>query len=268
MLLGSLGVSETTGVTNLAGTVVRIALGEGTLVIEVDDPSIEISLDGEELTITGAGIQELRLRPGQYEFQATKDGAPVQTELISIIRGDRQVVRVARVPSSPTQRSIQEANFPGAFIVLRPDGGQAGKFDTLADAVLGSSPGDTIEIRGNGPFVTVPIVISRPLTIRAGNGFRPVIQGDPKTTLSWTRPLLASNSLLVLEGLDLEYASEHGRLEDPYLLVSTGRLHALNSRFSCRGEIGTAVCCSNGHLRNCVVTESRETSRGLADCAG
>ena len=36
--------------------------GDGTLVIEVDDPTVEVSLDGEELSITGAGIQELKLR--------------------------------------------------------------------------------------------------------------------------------------------------------------------------------------------------------------
>ena len=72
LALGSLGLSEATGVTHLAGTIIRIATGEGTLVIEVDDPSVEVSLDGEELSITGAGIQELKLRPGQYQFQATR----------------------------------------------------------------------------------------------------------------------------------------------------------------------------------------------------
>ena len=116
MLLGSLGVSEATGVTNLAGTVVRIALGEGTLVIEVDDPSIEISLDGEELTITGAGIQELRLRPGQYEFQATKDGAAVQTELISITRGDRKMVKVRREPPPQATDSERDTTHGGASV--------------------------------------------------------------------------------------------------------------------------------------------------------
>ena len=33
------------------------------------------------------------------------------------------------------------------------------KFDTLAEAVQGASDGDTIEVRGNGPFVTEPIDI-------------------------------------------------------------------------------------------------------------
>ena len=51
------------------------------------------------------------------------------------------------------------------------------KFDTLAEAVLGASDGDTIEIRGNGPFVSEPINLgNQALTIRAGEGFRPVIR--------------------------------------------------------------------------------------------
>jgi len=94
VLLGALGITEATGVTNLAATVIRIVTGEGTLVIEVDDPTVQVSLNGEELSITGAGIQELRLRPGKYQFQAMKNGEPVKTELVSITRGGRQVVRV------------------------------------------------------------------------------------------------------------------------------------------------------------------------------
>ncbi|MFH1265499.1 MAG: serine/threonine-protein kinase [Planctomycetota bacterium] len=93
-LLAGLSITEATGVTQLAATVIRIATGEGTLVIEVDDPTVEVSLDGEELSITGAGIQELMLRPGQYQFQAIKDGQPVKQELVTITRGGRQVVKV------------------------------------------------------------------------------------------------------------------------------------------------------------------------------
>ena len=54
-VLTALGVTEATGVTQLAGTVVRIVTGEGTLIIESDDPAVQISLDGEvirkELTL-------------------------------------------------------------------------------------------------------------------------------------------------------------------------------------------------------------------------
>jgi len=96
MAVLALGFTEAAGVTHVAGTVIRLATGEGTLVIEVDDPSVEVSLDGEELTITGAGMQEIKLRPGEYQFKATKNGKPVEQKLVSIRRGDREVVRVTR----------------------------------------------------------------------------------------------------------------------------------------------------------------------------
>ena len=54
-LAASLGVTEATGVTKFSATVVRIVTGEGTLVIEVEDPTVQISLEGEELSIKGGG---------------------------------------------------------------------------------------------------------------------------------------------------------------------------------------------------------------------
>lgn len=117
-------LSEATGVTNLAATVVRIALGAGTLVIEVDDPTVRVSLDGEQLSITGAGMQELTLRPGQYLLQAIKNGQPVKQGLVTITRGDRQVVQVRLEPqTSTTQAAEQLAEYTctpeGAIAQLR-----------------------------------------------------------------------------------------------------------------------------------------------------
>ncbi len=94
VLIVGLGMSESTGFSNLSGTVLRIASGEGTLVIKVDDPTVEVSLDDEVLTITGAGVRELTLRPGQYQFRASKNGQPLKQELVTITRGGEQVVSV------------------------------------------------------------------------------------------------------------------------------------------------------------------------------
>lgn len=97
LLFVGLGFTETTGVTRMTSfvaTVLRIRTPHGTLVVEVDDPSVNISLDGEELSIGGAGIQELSLRPGQYRLEAVKGGRTVKQELVTISRGGRRVVRV------------------------------------------------------------------------------------------------------------------------------------------------------------------------------
>src|SRR5262249_12867606 len=50
------------------------------------------------------------------------------------------------------------------------------KFPSLATAVRNATSGDVIEVRGNGPFVTDPILIQgKALTIRAGVGYWPLL---------------------------------------------------------------------------------------------
>jgi WD40 repeat protein len=101
LLLGGLGMTESTGVTNLAGTVIRILVPDGTLVVEVADPQVKVTVEGDGgLVITGAGPQEVRLRPGSYRVLATKEGQPLKDEIISIARGDTRVVTVTLEPSA------------------------------------------------------------------------------------------------------------------------------------------------------------------------
>jgi len=103
LMLGGLSLTEATGVTNMAATVIRIVRGDGTLVIEVDDPEVSVSIDGQQLVITGAGAKEIRLTVGQHELKAVKDGKPVHTESVTITRDGRQVVRVDVKPKSPDE---------------------------------------------------------------------------------------------------------------------------------------------------------------------
>jgi hypothetical protein len=96
LLLGGLSLTEATGVTNLRATVLRIFTPDGTLVVEVDDPGVKVTIEGDGgLVIRGAGPQEVRLEPGRYRVEATKDGKPVQREIVAITRGGKQVVKVS-----------------------------------------------------------------------------------------------------------------------------------------------------------------------------
>ena len=111
LVLGGLGIAEATGVADvraLVATVLRIRTRDGTLVVEVEDPDVTVSVDDEngEVTITGAGSHEVRLRPGRHQLQATKDGRPVLDELITITRGGKQVVRVRREPPEPADAAV------------------------------------------------------------------------------------------------------------------------------------------------------------------
>ena len=94
VLLAGFGFGEATGVTRLTGTVLRLFTADGgVLVVEVDDPDVQVTVDGEELLVTAGRQMTVRLKPGQYKLRATKDGEVIQQELVSITRNGRQVVR-------------------------------------------------------------------------------------------------------------------------------------------------------------------------------
>jgi anti-sigma factor RsiW len=106
IIAGALMVGEATGVTNVAdfvATVLRINTGDGTLVIETDDPNIEVIVDGGDIRIHGAGPKEIRVRAGDHRIRAIKDGKelPIDQELVTVARDGRQIVRIRRVHGAP-----------------------------------------------------------------------------------------------------------------------------------------------------------------------
>jgi hypothetical protein len=90
---------------------------------------------------------------------------------------------------------------PHAFVNLGGQGIAERAFETLAEAVLSASEGDTLEVRGDGPFVSEPIRLHQALTIRAGRGFRPVIRLSSDYA---DDTLINTRAALVLEGLELQ----------------------------------------------------------------
>jgi hypothetical protein len=100
LMLGvGLGAAEAGGhaaISELVATVFRIRTAEGILVVMVDDPAVKVRVDGEELIVTGTGPQEFRYRPGRHQVSATKDGASVLEKVVTIRRGDREIVSIAQ----------------------------------------------------------------------------------------------------------------------------------------------------------------------------
>jgi serine/threonine protein kinase len=215
--------------------VIQVFTPDGTLVVEVDDPAVKVTIEGDGgVVITGAGPQEVRLRPGSYKVRATKEGTPVRPEeLITITRGAKRVVKVSLEQGAAAARAVAHAA-PGAFVVLNGEGVQVGEFDTLADAVLGAGAGDAIEVRGNGPFVTDPIKITQPaLTIRSGAGFRPVVKLRSEAVEAKTR-LLETTGDLVVEGMEFQRIARNEQFSSlpwPALLQGSKALHVANCRF-------------------------------------
>ena len=99
LIAGGVVLTEASGLTQIkqwVATVLRISTMEGTLIVEVDDPQVQLTIDGEELAIHGAGPQEIRVQSGEHRIRAMKDGkpVPVDKDLVTISRGGKQIVRV------------------------------------------------------------------------------------------------------------------------------------------------------------------------------
>ncbi len=130
-LFASLGITEATGVTRLAATVIRIVTGEGTLVVTVNDPAVSLTIEDQDIVITGAGPKEIRLKPGEYRLHANKNGKPVAIgqELVTITRGGREVVNVTLVPpatgAETAQAQPEQQHDPEPWTAILPDGAPA-----------------------------------------------------------------------------------------------------------------------------------------------
>ena len=119
VVVAGLGASDAAGLTNVGdfvATVLRIKTADGTHVVSIDDPNVKVRVDGDEIRITGAGPEEVRLKPGKHQVVATKDGKAVLEKVVEIVRGDKVIVSVSR--------EADPAAVAGA--VLRTPAGRAG----------------------------------------------------------------------------------------------------------------------------------------------
>ena len=201
--------------------------------------------------------QDFRLREDSAGYGAGTGGQDLGADIEFVgpgaayekWKGTPQYEQWLKDTGQPERRAAAKPE-TGAFVLLGGAGVVERKFDTLAAAVQATSDGDTIEVRGNGPFLSEPIRIQRTaLTIRAGEGFRPVIKLSPEA-LQQDVALLFSNAALVLEGLELHRSSN----ENPYLRVRAAvnvyqaPLLAANCRFRAPVLSDHSPVCS---LRNC-----------------
>jgi tRNA A-37 threonylcarbamoyl transferase component Bud32 len=106
LVCAGLALGEATGVTDVRGTLIGLFSPEGTLVVEVDDPGVSVTVDGADVVLAGAGVKEIRLRPGQYKIQASKDGKVVRQELVTVDRNGWRLVRISKesAPLTAAQR--------------------------------------------------------------------------------------------------------------------------------------------------------------------
>jgi hypothetical protein len=90
--------------------------------VEVEDPGVSVKAEGSDIVTTGTGAREIRLRPGRYVVEATKNGKLVRHGLVTVTRNDRQVVRVSQEPpptaATAAPRSADESAWERVVVAL------------------------------------------------------------------------------------------------------------------------------------------------------
>jgi formylglycine-generating enzyme required for sulfatase activity/predicted Ser/Thr protein kinase len=179
-------------ITTRSGTVV-VTSPDGKL---PEDIKVVVTRGGEEIELLQADNQwSAKLLNGEYQVQLRGGGDrfEITTSQLTIHRLGRAVVKleirppvavpppnsVSASPATPRQEPIESAK-PAApvdvgkpFVVVR-EAQEVRAFKTLSGAINELRPGDVIEIRTNErlPIQGLEPVI-KPLTIRAGTGYRP-----------------------------------------------------------------------------------------------
>jgi hypothetical protein len=109
-------------------------------------------------------------------------------------------------------RQVQRPTAAQPFVILAHGGTAEQPYDSLAEAVAAAKSGDTIEVRGDGPFRIgkAGVPIRRPLTIRAASGYQPVLQMvSTEAGEERSKSLLEAWAPLTLEGLTFDRTGAH-----------------------------------------------------------
>jgi hypothetical protein len=252
---GGLAWSEATGQTHLLGSAGPRYSGEATLVIELQDPDARVSLAGFDADLSEPKTREMRLRPGDYLLRIERTDRPLEERVIALGWGERQIVTVPVEP--PPVRSKP-------FVVRSRRGLSEREYATLAEAVRAARWRDTIEVHGNGPFSSPPIVVgSKPLTIRAARGYRPVVEfaGPADTKVNY----LESRGPLVLEGLDLRCRGGKPPGAGSWssiVNVQDATLHVAYCKFLMREDSGRCLGTNGSRetvVRNCLLLRNQSS---------
>lgn len=242
-----------------------------------DSPETEcvqgtIKFEGGDLhakSTGGAGNvtrDDFRLRPDSAGYRAGPDGKDLGAD-IDLVGPGPAYERWKKTPAyqawlKDTKQSAPAAPIaePQAFVVMGGQEVAERKFDTLAEAVQGSSDGDTVEVRGNGPFLSDKVIINHALVIRAAAGFRPVIRLSPQGEEARAN-LITSRAPLVLEGLELwRVGGSKGPSNQPLIVDCTfgAPIHIA----SCRLVWNGSYYCIKSHSALCQLVNCELLANG------
>jgi len=144
----------------LAGVIIRISTGDGTIEIEVNEPDVTVKVDGKEWPTVEINSPRdritLRVRPGKHTLEISKDGFKAEVREFEITRNGKQELIARLLPmdstgatasrdADPARRLAEYVLSLGGYmhVVIR-DGG----VDRVSDATtVATIPTDQFRVR-------------------------------------------------------------------------------------------------------------------------
>lgn len=170
LLLGGTGLF-------FAGSIYRFVTDQGTLVIETDDPDVEVVVKqgGQQITIVDTATQrEVTLKAGNYQLELSggKEGLKLSTNQFWLTRGGREIAKVwlekkepvVQAKAEPAPRKSSPVAFKASdeppplkdylqgreILTVAQDG--SGKYRSLNEAFQTLKAGQVIKVLDKGPY--------------------------------------------------------------------------------------------------------------------
>ncbi len=218
------------GAAALFAIILTITTKNGTIEVESpdgqlpDDLKIVVSRGGDRVEVLQADNQwRASVAGGQIQLmlQGGEDRFELQDSTLTVSRFGKSVVtlRVKQAAAAPVvveKDKVQpkpvavNASHEKPFVVVRK-GQRSGEFNSLYGAMSATATGDVIEVHSHGPVtLTMPEAINKPLHLRAGKGYRPMLVLKERTVI---------NQRLVIEDCDLDHRAGSWHAHVPVLVA-------------------------------------------------
>jgi serine/threonine protein kinase len=100
----------------VVGVVLIFQTKNGTILVETEDPDVQVTVDGEVLKISGTGVTTIRVKPGEYIVQASKAGKRADVShnqgqgSVRVEPFEKRVVWVRVKPDAPKAADVTDAD--------------------------------------------------------------------------------------------------------------------------------------------------------------
>lgn len=101
LLLATFVATDLLGLTTCAATVVSIVRGDGTVEVEVYDPTLAVTVENNRVTISDQGKGSVQIPPGTYTVVLSRSNEPLDLRVVTLNRYGRVTVRFTFTPDHP-----------------------------------------------------------------------------------------------------------------------------------------------------------------------